>query len=107
MKKQDDDNTSSASNRNAFQKDKKRNVPSNAAKMALKLFDNRKGLAIDIGCGAGADSLLMLEQDWRVIALDHNTLGINIVYENLDAEKKDNLYIVQDTFENMKLPTCN
>lgn len=106
MKKWDSNNTS-ASNWNEFQKDKKRNVASNAAKMALELFGSSKGLAIDIGCGAGADSVLMLKEDWSVIALDHNTLGIDIVYKSLDAEKKDKLCIIQDTFENMDLPTCD
>ena len=106
MKKQNSNNTS-ASSWNAFQKDKKRNVPSNSAKMALKLFENRRGNGIDIGCGAGADSVLMLDAGWRVIALDHNTYGINIVYDNLGEEKKDKLYIKEDTFEDMKLPECN
>ena len=105
MKKQESNNTSACWN--AFQKDKKRNVPSKAAEMALELFGERKGFAIDIGCGAGADSVLMLDADWRVMALDYNTLGINIVYEELEGERKENLTIVEDTFENMKLPICD
>lgn len=106
MAKQNINNTSS-SNWNAFQKDKKRNVPSNAAKKALELFQNEKGLAIDVGCGAGADSVLMLDAGWSVMGLDHNTYGIDIVYENLDTDKKDRLYIKEDTFEDMNLPDCN
>lgn len=105
MKKQEANKTSDSWN--AFQKDKKRNVASNAAKKALELFASRKGFAIDIGCGAGADSLLMLDADWKVMALDYNTLGINIVYEGLEGERKGNLIIVEDRFENMKLPICN
>ncbi len=105
MKKQEANKTSDSWN--AFQKDKKRNVASNAAKKALELFASRKGFAVDIGCGAGADSLLMLDADWKVMALDYNTLGINIVYEGLEGERKGNLIIVEDRFENMKLPICN
>jgi tellurite methyltransferase len=37
---------------------------------ALELFGSRRGVAVDLGCGTGRDTLELLRRGWRVVAVD-------------------------------------
>ncbi len=62
---------------------------------AARRFE-RPGLAVDLGCGAGRDSLPLLNAGWRVIAIDREPSAIEAIREaagdgadRLDAREAD------------------
>lgn len=79
------------------------NQPSDIAMDALKEFNNYKGLVIDLGCGAGKDSLYYLKIGWRVVAIDENAEYISKVREGLPEEIKNRFEIRNMSFEKLKL----
>jgi SAM-dependent methyltransferase len=81
--------------------------PSHTALKVLELFNEDSGKisghAIDLGCGVGADSLLMLQNDWHVTAIDIEIFGITKLKEKLEHEVRENLLILEQAFETLHL----
>ncbi|GEM05234.1 hypothetical protein HMI01_22220 [Halolactibacillus miurensis] len=46
-----------------------------------------KGMVLDLGCGQGRDSLFIGELGYKVIGIDHSTVGINQL--NVEAKKRN------------------
>lgn len=78
--------------------------PSETAINAMKQFDTNKGFVIDLGCGAGIDSLFFLKNGWNVMAIDSQTDFVQQLKEGLNKEEKNRFYIRNMQFEKMELP---
>jgi SAM-dependent methyltransferase len=78
---------------------------------ALALFDNgplENGFAIDLGCGAGADTREMLRRGWRVLAIDREADAIQRVLAGMPHGAEARLQTWLAAFEDLtSLPECD
>lgn len=89
---------------NTYFESTKTNPPSDTAINALKQFGTNKSKVIDLGCGAGTDSLYFLEQGWHVLAIDSQPDFIIRVRETMPNELQDTFEIKEMSFEELQLP---
>lgn len=66
---------------------------------ALDLWAHRPGLALDLGCGAGRDSLALLRAGWNVVALDQDPEALSALQEQAAAYAPGTLTTLCRTFE--------
>ena len=64
------------------------------------------GNAIELGCGAGRDTKLLLENKWNVLAIDREEVS-NIIKENLNEEELKRFRFQKQELENLKLEKNN
>lgn len=89
---------------NTYFKMTKMNPPSETAIKALKQFGTNKSNMIDLGCGAGNDSLYFLENGWNVLAIDWQPDFVIQLKEEMPKEMQSKLEISKMKFEELKLP---
>lgn len=82
----------------------KTRAPSETAICAMKEFGDIKGLVIDLGCGAGTDSLYFLQNDWNVLAIDANLDFIMNSKNKMPEKWQSRLQIEKMKFEDLILP---
>jgi SAM-dependent methyltransferase len=70
---------------------------------ALGYFDT-PGFAIDLGCGAGNETLELLRRGWRVLAIDGEPDAIEHVLEVVPSKDRERLQTAVVSFEDMVLP---
>ena len=94
--------------KNAFKyynKTKNSNIPKN-----LKTFVDMKinpGICIDLGCGAGRDSIFLIKNGWKVIAIDKEDTE-KMIRSSLQEEEQNYLKFIKQDFENnIILQSCN
>ena len=77
-------------------------------KNVLEFIDSEKniGKAIDIGCGAGRDTVYLIKNGWHVIAIDKENTK-QIMTNQLNDEELNRLTFIQSEFENIKLEKNN
>ena len=82
------------------------NTEADTPKKNVKYFvDNISptfGKAIDIGCGAGNDSVYLIKNGWSVVSIDKENVGERIS-KRLDAEEQKRFKFQQQNFNDMKL----
>jgi len=61
-------------------------------------------LAVDLGCGDGRDTVLLLERGWRVLAIDAQTEAIHRLKQRL-PDRSDTLQTRVCPFEKVLLPS--
>lgn len=61
-------------------------------------------LAIDLGCGDGAESMALIESGWRVLALDQEAAAIERVGARVPLEQQARLTTSVCSFEEVSLP---
>lgn len=61
--------------------------------------------AVDLGCGAGNDTLFLLQHDYQVTAVDIENKAIEMVKRRVPENAKLNFLI--GSFENIKLPKAD
>lgn len=66
----------------------------------------KPGICIDLGCGAGNDSIFLIKNGWKVIAIDKEDTE-KIIRENLNKEEQEYLKFEKQDFENINLKSCN
>lgn len=72
----------------------------------LKLYDNQpEKTAIDIGCGAGNDTICLLDRGFKVTAIDNEPQVKELIYNRTDD--KENLQIIIDDFSKLQLPKAD
>jgi Tellurite resistance protein TehB. len=75
---------------------------------ALALFGDFTGRAIDIGSGAGNDSLHLCSKGWEVLAVDQNPSGFELIREKLSPEQLNQFSSLEVSFEELQtLPHCD
>src|SRR5688572_21673835 len=63
--------------------------------------------AIDLGCGDGTESALLLEHGWHVLAVDGQAAAIEHLLEKVSAENKSRLETKVATFREVLLPVVD
>lgn len=89
-----------------YQEITKDNQPRHLATL-LKNYLNKGMLIIDIGCGAGIDSIYFLEQGCFVKTIDKVTTGIEYKKFQLRHDIQYKLSIINADFTNMEFPVCD
>ncbi len=88
-----------------YEKTKNSNIPEN-----LRMFMNMKvepGICIDLGCGAGRDSIFLIKNGWKVIAIDKEDTE-KMIRSSLQEEEQNYLKFIKQDFENnIILQSCN
>ena len=60
------------------------------------------GKAIELGCGAGRDSVYLIKNGWEVIGIDREDTK-QIIIEKLNEKEIDKFTFIQSEFENVNL----
>lgn len=75
---------------------------------ALHLWTQPPGRALDLGCGAGRDSLALLRAGWKVTALDRDPRSLAALREQAPAHQDQMLTTLCREFEDSTaLPTAD
>lgn len=75
--------------------------------LALKYFaqeDKEPGFAVDLGTGTGRDALFLLEKGWNVLAIDAESLAIEILSNRVLDSDRNRLAVNISPFSDMSLP---
>jgi len=81
------------------------NEPHKTVMLAQKYFQQENkigGKAVDLGAGAGRDTLYLLEKGWNVLALDSEQLSIDFILNRTNASH--HLEVKVMPFSEMSLP---
>jgi tellurite methyltransferase len=62
------------------------------------------GLAVDLGCGIGNETVDLLNRGWRVLALDAQSEAISLLEARIPPEQRDLLETRVASFEALALP---
>ena len=75
----------------------------------LELFEaeDRRGSAVDIGCGQGFDTEELLRRGWEVVAIDATEEGIRRRRRRIPADQRDRLRTVVSPMQEVELPSAN
>lgn len=76
-------------------------VPHKNVKEFLKI-ENKQGKAIDIGCGAGRDTVFLIKNNWSVLAIDREDTR-DIISSKLNDEELKRFRFSKQEFENIEL----
>ena len=87
-----------------YMEDTAKTPPEITAEKALALFGGQKGLAIDLGCGAGADSLYFLDKGWSVLAIDAQTEYLERLRALMPEPLRARLTVRNMRFEELEIP---
>ena len=76
-------------------------LPHENVKEFLKI-ENKRGKAIDIGCGAGRDTIFLIKNNWNVLAIDREDTK-DIISNILNEEELRRFRFIKQDFENIEL----
>ena len=65
------------------------------------------GVAVDLGCGAGADSLELLRRGWVVHAVDASADSLDLLKAAADPESSGRLHAHLQAYESFDVPACD
>lgn len=55
--------------------------------------------AVDLGCGVGKDTAFLIENGWKVVAVDGESLAQEYLFAKIPESKKDDVTFVVSTYE--------
>lgn len=67
----------------------------------------RSRRAIDLGCGAGNDSLELLRQGWKVLAIDRQAEALRMLSKRVPARLRGSLTMLVAPMEGLSLPPAD
>lgn len=86
----------------------KKSPPRPMLHKAIELFGDFSGKAIDIGSGAGNDSLYLINKGWCVLSVDKNPSGFDMIKEKLLPDQLNQFSFIEVSFEELQcLPQCD
>jgi SAM-dependent methyltransferase len=78
-----------------------------ALRLESKSSEPMERFAIDLGCGAGRDTLALLRSGWKVLAIDNQPTAIRWIRSNVPAKYRPRLRTCVASFERTPLPRCD
>lgn len=88
-----------------FYENTKNALPHKNVKKFLEL-ENKAGKAIELGCGAGRDTICLIKNGWNVSAIDREDTK-EIISDQLNAEELKRFRFINQTFEKIQLEENN
>lgn len=79
------------------------------ARMNVRKFIDMEvasGRCIDLGCGAGNDTIFLIKNGWKVTAIDKEDTEM-IIKNYLNKEEQKSLEFIKSDFENITLKSCD
>ena len=76
-------------------------LPHDNVKKVIEI-ENKKGNVIDLGCGAGRDTIFLIKNNWNVIAIDREDTR-SIIESRLNTEELERFQFICQDFENIQL----
>ena len=75
--------------------------------VVMFLRKNRKpGIAVDLGCGAGRDTVLLLKHGWTVISYDINN-NAQYILDRITPEERNRFTFVKARHQDAEIPKCD
>ena len=84
-----------------FYENTKNAMPHDNVKKLIEI-ENKKDNAIDLGCGAGRDTIFLIKNGWNVTAIDRENTK-DIIESKLTTEELKRLKFICQDFESIKL----
>ena len=86
------------------------NTESTTPKANVKYFIEKiqqpPGKAIELGCGAGNETVYLIKNNWQVLAIDREDVEQRIA-KRLNANEREKFKFKKENFENIKLEKTN
>jgi cyclopropane fatty-acyl-phospholipid synthase-like methyltransferase len=75
--------------------------------LVMFLRKNRKpGIAVDLGCGAGRDTVILLKHGWTVVSYDINN-NAQYILERITPEERSRFTFVKSRHQDAEIPKCD
>ena len=75
--------------------------------VVMFLRKNRKpGIAVDLGCGAGRDTVLLLKHGWTVVSYDINN-NAQYILDRITPEERSRFTFVKSRHQDAEIPKCD
>jgi tellurite methyltransferase len=65
------------------------------------------GIAVDLGCGSGTDSLELLRRGWVVHAVDSSSDSLEMLQKSAGSELGSQLHLHEQPYEQFTFPECD
>lgn len=83
----------------------KNSLNGNVENLLLEFLDNYNNInsIVDLGCGAGNESVYLLKHGYKVISIDRQ-LNRSFILDRLDESEKNNVTFIESDFKDLIIP---